>query len=51
MACQAEVPSGIIADHTVRIMAVGALKTVGAADLVRSGDSLQIRHIAMTFVA
>ena len=51
MARQAEVSPGNVADHAVRIMAVGALETVGPADLMRSGDALQVDHVAVALIA
>jgi hypothetical protein len=48
MARQAKVSPGNITDHAVGVVAVGTLETVGAADLMRSGDALQIRHVAVT---
>ena len=51
MARQAEVSSGSIVDVAVRIVAVGALKTVGAADLMRSGHTFELDHVGMALIA
>ena len=48
---QAQVlPAGFL-DLAVRVVAGGAVETVGAANLVRAGDLLEVLHVAVATVA
>lgn len=47
VAFQAEILSGLFDDLPVRVMTGRAIKAVGPADLVRSGDLLVVLHVGM----
>ena len=51
VAVQAQVLPRRVEDFPVGVVAGGAVESVGAADLVRAGDPLQVRHIAVAAVA
>ena len=47
VATEAEVLPARLLDLTVRIVAGGAVEAVGAANLVRAGDLLELLHVAV----